>query len=416
VILAGVQSVYRRGPELQRAGPFAVLIVDEAHRIPRDTFRTTYGQLISAMPQARRIGLTATPYRLDSGLLTEGDDALFSDILIQVEAKALVAEGWLAPLVGKGGDAEIKVAGVRVRAGDFVASDLAQVAEDEELVRRACAEIVRRGADRRSWLLFACGVAHAAMLRDEMHRLGIDAGLVTGETPSDERAELLARFRAGRLRCMVNCEVLTTGFDAPCIDLIGLLRPTMSKGLYVQMLGRGMRLADGKSGCRILDFAGNCRRHGDIDVLDAFEPSDDQLEQKRKRDDAAAEFERQLAKHAGEADDFDGTAAEVVELAVRAVLYSLAESRKVPGARNLVVSYRTDREPVTIWLCPEYRTGAVFFARRWFARRGVTMPAGADACLRVARSLPVPERIAVKRDGGFWRVLVEHMPEAADAA
>ena len=88
---------------------------------------------------------------------------------------------------------------------------------------------------------------------------------MTGETPFPEREDSIATFKAGMVRCLVNVNVLTTGFDAPRVDLLAMLRPTLSTGLYVQMVGRGTRKADGKVNCLILDFAGNCRRHGPVD-------------------------------------------------------------------------------------------------------------------------------------------------------
>src|SRR5258708_31889879 len=97
---------------------------------------------------------------------------------------------------------------------------------------------------------------------------GISCRVVTGKTPLPERADSIAMFKAGMVRCLVNVNVLTTGFDAPRIDLLAMLRPTLSTGLYVQMVGRGTRKADGKVNCLVLDFAGNCRRHGPVDQAD----------------------------------------------------------------------------------------------------------------------------------------------------
>jgi Helicase conserved C-terminal domain len=109
---------------------------------------------------------------------------------------------------------------------------------------------------------------HARHVRDAIREHGISAETVTGDTPVPERDGILAAFKAGRLRCVTNANVLTTGFDAPGTDLIALLRPTKSVGLYVQMVGRGTRLAEGKDDCLVLDFAGNTARHGPIDTVD----------------------------------------------------------------------------------------------------------------------------------------------------
>jgi DNA repair protein RadD len=129
-------------------------------------------------------------------------------------------------------------------------------------------EIVKLGEDRGSWLIFCSGVQHAEHIRDEIRSRGIECEAVLGETTSTARDRILTNFKAGRLRALTNANVLTTGFDAPGVDLIGLLRPTKSVGLYVQMLGRGTRLAEGKENCLILDFAGNTARHGPLDTVD----------------------------------------------------------------------------------------------------------------------------------------------------
>lgn len=114
-------------------------------------------------------------------------------------------------------------------------------------------------------------------MRDAIREHGISAETVTGDTPAPERDGILNAFKAGRLRCVTNANVLTTGFDAPGTDLIALLRPTKSVGLYVQMVGRGTRLAEGKDDCLVLDFAGNTARHGPIDTVDGRkkEPAED---------------------------------------------------------------------------------------------------------------------------------------------
>ena len=112
--------------------------------------------------------------------------------------------------------------------------------------------------------MFAVGVDHAHVLRDLLSERGITAGVVLGSTPKAERDAAIADFRAGRLRALVNCNVLTTGFDVPELDLVAVARPTASTSLHVQMLGRGTRIAAGKRDCLVLDFAGNVQRLGPI--------------------------------------------------------------------------------------------------------------------------------------------------------
>jgi DNA repair protein RadD len=167
------------------------------------------------------IGLTATPYRLRGGYLHQGPDAWFEDTAYEVGVAELIEQGYLAPLTGKKPKAAtFDTTGLRIERGDYRESDLAELVDDDALNRRIADEIVRCGADRRAWLVFAAGVEHAHVLRDLLEERGIAAGLVLGSTPKAERDAVVDDFRSGRLRALVNCNVLTTGFDAPELDVL----------------------------------------------------------------------------------------------------------------------------------------------------------------------------------------------------
>jgi DNA repair protein RadD len=112
------------------------------------------------------------------------------------------------------------------------------------------------GHDRRSWLLFCAGVDHACHASEAVRARGVSCATIFGHTPKAERDRIIAAFKRGEVRALASMGVLTTGFDAPAVDLIAMLRPTKSTGLYVQMAGRGTRLAPGKDNCLVLDFAG----------------------------------------------------------------------------------------------------------------------------------------------------------------
>jgi DNA repair protein RadD len=139
--------------------------------------------------------------------------------------------------------------------------------DDAGLVQAACAEIVEQTQDRGACLIFASGVRHGQhMVESLVSGHGVACGFITAETTMRERNETLARFRSGTLKYLCNVNVLTTGFDAPNIDCVALVRPTMSPGLYYQMVGRGFRLHLGKQNCLVLDFGGNVLRHGPVDA------------------------------------------------------------------------------------------------------------------------------------------------------
>ena len=279
IVVAGIQSVYRRACDL---GPFDLILIDEAHMLPPDgegMYRTFLQDAQVVNPNIRLIGLTATPFRMSSGMIC-GPENLLTDICFEVGVKELIVNGYLCPLKSKAGRQKADTSGLHLRGGEFIASEVEDLMDQDALVSSACTEIIEQTADRNSVLIFAAGVAHARHIQTILQqRTGQEVGLITGDTPALERAELLARFRGEvvkadlfgnnkpSLKYLVNVNVLTTGFDAPNIDCVVLLRPTNSPGLYYQMVGRGFRLHPSKENCLVLDFGGNILRHGPVDSL-----------------------------------------------------------------------------------------------------------------------------------------------------
>jgi DNA repair protein RadD len=126
---------------------------------------------------------------------------------------------------------------------------------------------VRYGAERKAWLIFASGINHANMLADELELYHVPSAVVTGENDMKERTAKIEDFKAGRIRALINVNVLTTGFNVRHVDLVALVRATASPGLYVQAVGRGTRTADGKTNCLLLDYGQNVERHGLLDQV-----------------------------------------------------------------------------------------------------------------------------------------------------
>jgi len=272
IIVAGIQSVYRRAPELDR---FDLILVDECHLIPPDgegMYRTFLAEAQIVNPQVRLVGLTATPYRMTTGMIC-GPEHLLNEVCYEVGVRELIVQGYLCSLKTKAGRRKVDTTGLHIRGGEFVAGEVEALMDDDALVHDACAEIVDHTHDRHSVLIFAVGVAHARHVRRVLGELSQACGFVCGETPSSERAETLARFREGTLKYLVNVNVLTTGFDAPNIDCVAMLRPTNSPGLYYQMVGRGFRLHPGKADCLVLDYGGNVLRHGPVDAVRVSDPA-----------------------------------------------------------------------------------------------------------------------------------------------
>lgn len=268
ILFASIQSVYR--DDGFSLGPRDVVLIDEAHLVPRSgdgMYRRLLDSLRRASPDLRVVGFTATPFRMDSGRLDQGGERIFDEIVFNFGISEGIRDGFLSPLVSKATATTMDVSGVQRRGGEFVPGALEVAVDKDWLTRAAVDEMAAYGAGRRSWLAFCAGVAHAEHVRDEVRGRGISCEMVTGETPNGERDRIIRAFKDGHIRCLTNAMVLTTGFDAPAVDMVAMLRPTLSTGLYVQICGRGTRLAPGKEDCLVLDFAGNVRRHGPVDTI-----------------------------------------------------------------------------------------------------------------------------------------------------
>lgn len=266
ITIAGIQSVRKRAREI---GYIDLVIVDEAHLISHKEeggYRKLIADLQEINPALRVIGLTATPYRLGHGLITD-KPALFDDILTPTSIEELIAKGYLAPLRSKDTELKLSTDGVAKRGGEFVESDLQRAVNTSGQNSRIVDEVLARAGDRKAWLFFCSGVDHAIAMRDILLKRGIPAACVLGETPKEERRQILEDFKAGLIKAVTNANVLTTGFNYPDIDLIAMCRPTMSPGLYLQMAGRGMRIKSHIDDCLVLDFAGLVRAHGPVTAV-----------------------------------------------------------------------------------------------------------------------------------------------------
>tara|TARA_R110000796_G_C14530112_1_gene431748 strand:- start:44 stop:1624 length:1581 start_codon:yes stop_codon:yes gene_type:complete len=267
VMFAGIQSIAKK---IHQFDPFDIVVIDEAHTIPRKS-TTLYGKTMDMLkmmnPQVKLLGLTATPYRLDSGRLF-GKGCLFCGIAYEIDISYLIEQGYLCPVVSKGGANKIDLSNVKKRGGEYREDDMAIAASTPELISSVVDEVIEYGAYRKAWLVFGSNISHAELLKERFTFCGVEnVTLLTGKTPKVERAKIVDDFKSGKIKCLINVGVLTTGFNAPICDLIAMVRATMSTGLYVQIVGRGMRIKDGKKDCLFLDYGNNVIQHGPIDAI-----------------------------------------------------------------------------------------------------------------------------------------------------
>jgi DNA repair protein RadD len=265
VVCAGIQSVHSKAHEFGRR---ELILIDEVHLVSGNE-DSMYGKFLADIqqinPRARFVGMSATPFRTGEGPIC-GKNKLFQRICYEAFTGDLIREGWLCPVTNKPADATVDTSKIKQRGSEFISSEMAKAFDSGDKVAMACGEIVAKCHDRHSVLVFAAGVEHAEHVADTLRTLtGERVGIVTGDTMPIERVASLSAFKAQELRWLVNCDVLTTGFDAPCIDAIAILRATMSPGLFAQIVGRGLRKHESKTECKVLDFGGNIARHGSID-------------------------------------------------------------------------------------------------------------------------------------------------------
>jgi len=425
ILFAGIQSIHRRAPEI---GFCDLVLVDEAHLIPGDSC-TMYRKLIEELtvinPLLKVIGFTATPFRLDSGMLHEGENALFTDIAFEVSVRGLIDQGYLCPLVSKRPKTRLDVSGVGTRGGEYIASELQAAVDKEAITRAAIDEVVSHGAERKSWLRFCSGVEHATHVAEEVRRRGFICQTIFGNTPKEERDAIIAAFKKGEIRALASMGVLTTGFNAPGVDLIAMLRPTKSAGLYVQMAGRGTRLAPGKENCLVLDFAGNVMRHGPIDLVKPVKageagsgaapakvcPQCDAIVPIGLKicDDCGFVFKKEREV------TIDATASTLEVISSRRVLQqwvnvsdvTYSRHDKIGGRSSLKVHYRVGMIGYDEWICLEHDGMARRKAEAWWRRRGpsLPMPHGVDDALALVSRLAKPAQIFVRLAGRYPEIL-----------
>ena len=448
VICAGIQSVYRDAAEFGKRG---LVVIDEAHLISDDG-GSMYRQFLDGLQQHNRrlfcVGLTATPYRTGEGSLA-GEGKLFSGICYEAKTGTLIEGGYLSKLTNNPADSQADLKGVKVRGGEFVAAEMEAAFTGDKIIHTAVCELTIACDNRKSILVFCAGVSHAEQVALALRDLtGQEVGLVTGETHAIERQRVLSDFRNGTLRWCVNVDVLTTGFDAPGIDAVAVLRATMSPGLFAQIVGRGLRIAEGKTDCLILDFGGNLQRHGALDADDYG------VSKPRNSDGSEAPskvcpkcknevylsavkcsecghlFVRQMDQTPRHGDEIDTTssivgAPEPQWYDVQEVNWHLHAKKNTPGKPpTLCVSYYVsdDTMPagnlgwivVREWVCFEHEGFALSKAFAWWDARSVfPFPASvAEAVIALNQgSARKPSRLLVKREGQWDRIVQAEFSE-----
>ncbi len=439
VVIATPGSVVKQSGNL---GRLDLILVDECHLIPTKD-QGQYRELIKGCQQFNRdlrvIGWTGSPFRGNGVWLTSGQDRLFTDIAARVTLDELLTQGFLSPLTPGVPNLQISGDGIAVDAktGDYRVNALAERLDQADIVERVAEEICRMGADRKKWLVFAVTVKHAEHLAQAIHRRGISATHVSGETPKAERERIIAGFRQGRFRCLVNVAVLTTGFDVPEVDLLALVRNTKSPVLYTQIAGRAMRIAEGKTDALWLDFTDTTLNLGPVNEIKG------RNEPKPREGDVSAPFkicsecgknnpagaqvcahcgdafpepDRKMYGHVNGADVLSGATFGYKDIHVARMTYRSHQSKRTDQFMLKAEYWSGMRMVCSEYICLEHTGYARHKAERWWRERyagklDLPVPSSVVHALDMVNWLREPKRITVKYGGKFPELIAARFDE-----
>jgi DNA repair protein RadD len=358
--------------------------------------------------------------------LTDGDEPLFSGIASNVTMRELLDQEFLAPLVPPTERIETRIdaSQVGISNGDYKVGELSVVVDS--YLQQVAIEATRIASERMKWIAFTPSVDNAESLSNKLCKFGITSAVVCGETPAQERESLIRQFKAGQIHCLVTVLALSTGFDVPDVDCIIWCRPTKSPVLYVQGMGRGTRIAPGKTDCLVLDFTDTVERLGPVDIIKGRAKVKRSGDQEGPYSICPDCGERNLPAalvcvHCGakirdeEINPMDAKVSYAALLSaqreqsltwhnVTRVDYRL--HRKLGKPDSMRVDYYSGLlRCASEWVCFEHTGYARQKAEDWWRRREYTnIPFTTQEAIDLANLLREPTRIATKQNGKFTEV------------
>jgi superfamily II DNA or RNA helicase len=419
VTFATIQSIINPGLRGELHLPDLV-IIDEAHRVPHTTGETgQYGRLFERFPSAQRVAMTATPWRMDGGLIYgKGKNFWFDELSFVYTVPQGVADGWLSPIVGVETETQLELGEVTVN-GDYSNAEVAELQDNDWL--RGVALALLQLAPRRQHIAVYCPTIAAAMRAAAVigRVTECNAGVLTGGMSREVRAEVMQQFKSGDLRVLCSVDTLTTGFDFPALDCLVCLRPTTSSSLWVQIMGRLTRLHPGKKNGLLLDFVGNLQRLGGVDTLDNYVRQRAPLEQLEALPQKPKEPRRVLpgVRTLAVIDPLSGeqaTDGSLLVVEVHSVNSVAIPTRRNPKEPALLVQYTCTtvegaRIDASLFLNTE-RPNAdadLFFKNR---RLAVNLPSPARSLGWQLKGAQHPTHVTVRKSGRYWNVVAERFP------
>lgn len=433
ILFAGIQSVHNKAWEI---GWFDIILIDEVQRVPQKsygTYRKFLDEMFKINPKIVIVGLSATIYRMGTGLLTDGEDSIFDDICHVTTIPELINPHhfkntdhiqYLCNIISKNSINRADLSNVHIRGGEYVPGEMQNAFNKNDLISRAVAEIKELTVDRKKILSFTAGIDHCEAVTQNMIDQGLDARCIHSKKSDEENEKIVQAFKRGEFRYLNNVKVLTEGFNEKAIDCVCLLMSTRSPGLYYQMCGRGLRLHPNKENCLVLDFGGNILFHGPIDKIEIRKNKEGKREvftapQKEcpKCHDVLA-LAVVICPSCGyvfpQKDKHDDTASEAdilskwkkpITLDVHEIRY--ARHSKAGKTDSLLVEYVCDQYNVLKyreWICCQHENFAKQKADRWMKKRyGKTIDT-VDYALKVCEEFEKPIKIIVDENDKWPKI------------
>lgn len=462
ILFGQLQTIWNKADEI---GHVDVMEIDEVHLVPSDA-NTMYRKLIDALlainPDMKIVGFTATPYRLDSGRLDEGDDKLFDRIVYTYGIRRGIDDGYLTPITSKPVDMRLDVSGVGKAMGDFKKGALQDAVDKDALTQSIIAEVMDTEGHRNKALFFCAGIEHATHMRDAIRVRGRSCEVLSGKTPRAERRAMLAAYGRGEIWGICNDNVMSTGTNVPGIDLIVDAAPTASAGRYAQRVGRGTRVvyptgfdpestdADGrraaiaagiKPNCRYMNFAGNIERHGPVDMIEPKKPGKGDGDAPIKLCptalggcDEILHASVRVCWNCGYQFEIDDTPKLFAKASTAAILSTdgpnwqpiigrtFAEHLKVGKPPSVKITYEIEGgKSAATWVCPQHHEDpkggyAKGKADRWWHEHGGErpFPKTVDEFLDRAGELRIDMAATLEKNGRYWNIKDVQVGESVD--
>lgn len=394
VVVASVQSI-SRPTRLARytEWDFGLIVVDEAHH----AIASTYRDILKYFSAAKVLGVTATPDRGDKGAL----GMVFEECPFVYEIRDAIEGGFLSPIKQKAVEVEgLDLSKVRTTAGDLNEGDLEKLLRKDEHLHKIAGPIAELAGERKT-LVFGVTVEHAHDLARTINGYAGKgkAEALDGSADRESRAEVLGRFRRGEFQFLVNCALFTEGFDEPSIACVAVARPTKSRLLYTQMVGRGTRLSPetGKQDLLVLDFEGNAGKHSLVCALDVLDGNTDGEVRERAKELTASRPGITVL------DALDEATSDIAEKRRKDAERRALLAERVRDGTDVQVGTKkrvTDVDPfAVIGLTPRRREGGALAtsSQRLFLER-MGFPAGEDLQKREA-SEAIDKLLTRRKDG-----------------